>query len=122
MTTSRSVWADDTGHLYQGRFKSLPVQEDEHFLTVGRYVERNAFRANLCSRAEDWPWSSLHHRHRKEESAQAIPSPWPVLCPRLWLSHIQQPQTDAERVALRRSVTRGSPSAAPSGWNEPQAS
>src|SRR5271154_2443491 len=36
-----------TGHLYQGRFKSFPVQSDEHFLTVCRYDERNALRANL---------------------------------------------------------------------------
>ena len=41
-----------SGHVYQGRFKSFPVQEDEHFLTVCRYVERNALRANLVSRAE----------------------------------------------------------------------
>jgi hypothetical protein len=40
-----------TGHLYQGRFKSFPVQSDEHFLTVCRYVERNALRANLVGRA-----------------------------------------------------------------------
>ncbi len=31
-----------TGPIYQGRFKSFPVQEDDHFLTVCRYVERNA--------------------------------------------------------------------------------
>lgn len=41
-----------TGHLYQGRFKSFPVQDDEHFFTVCRYVERNALRANLVARAE----------------------------------------------------------------------
>jgi len=35
------------GHLYQGRFKSFPVQEDEHFYSVCRYAERNALRANL---------------------------------------------------------------------------
>ena len=35
------------GHLYQGRFKSFPIQEDEHLLTVCRDVERNALRANL---------------------------------------------------------------------------
>ncbi len=35
-----------TGHLYQGRFKSFPVQSDEHFLTVCRYVERNALRTS----------------------------------------------------------------------------
>jgi len=98
-----------SGHLYQGRFKSFPVQEDEHFLTVCRYVERNALRANLCSRAEDWPWSSLYHHHRKDEYAQTVLSAWPVPRPRHWLSHVQQPQTDAELAALRRSVTRGSP-------------
>jgi putative transposase len=41
-----------TGHLYQGRFKSFPVQDDEHLLAVMRYVERNALRANLVERAE----------------------------------------------------------------------
>ncbi len=39
-----------TGHLYQGRFKSFPVQADEHFLTVCRYVERNPVRADLVGR------------------------------------------------------------------------
>jgi putative transposase len=33
-----------TGHLYQGRFKSFPIQNDEHLYTVCRYVERNALR------------------------------------------------------------------------------
>ena len=42
------------GHVYQGRFKSFPIQEDEHFLTVCRYVERNALRAGLTNRAEAW--------------------------------------------------------------------
>lgn len=40
------------GPLYQGRFKSFPVQVDSHFLTVARYVERHALRANLVDRAE----------------------------------------------------------------------
>ena len=44
-----------TGHLYQGRFKSFPIQADDHFLTVCRYVERNALRANICALAADWP-------------------------------------------------------------------
>ena len=39
-----------SGHLYQGRFKSFPVQDDAHFFTVCRYVERNALRANLVER------------------------------------------------------------------------
>jgi REP element-mobilizing transposase RayT len=47
------------GHAYQGRFKSFPVQEDDYFLTVCRYVERNALRAGLVPRAEAWRWGSL---------------------------------------------------------------
>ena len=41
------------GHLYQGRCKSFPIDTDEHFHRVARYVERNALRAALVERAED---------------------------------------------------------------------
>ncbi|HUV70627.1 MAG TPA: transposase, partial [Terracidiphilus sp.] len=43
-----------SGHVYQGRFKSFPVADDGHYLTVCRYVERNALRAGLAERAEQW--------------------------------------------------------------------
>src|SRR5262249_23022236 len=67
-----------TGHVYQGRFKSFPVQSDEHFLTVCRYVERNALRANLVSRAEDWRWGRLRAR-RGQGGSGPPPSPPPPL-------------------------------------------
>jgi len=38
------------GHMYQGRFKSFPVESDDYFYQVMRYTERNALRANLVSR------------------------------------------------------------------------
>ena len=41
------------GHVYQARFKSFPVEEDAYFYQVVRYVERNALRANMVSRAEE---------------------------------------------------------------------
>jgi putative transposase len=44
-----------SGHVWQGRFKAFPSEEDEHLWTVLRYVERNALRANLVVRAEEWP-------------------------------------------------------------------
>ena len=47
------------GHLYQGRFKSFPVETDDYFYQVNRYVERNALRANLVSKADQWQWGSL---------------------------------------------------------------
>ena len=98
-----------TGHLYQGRFKSFPVQDDEHFLTVCRYVERNALRANLVKRAEDWTWGSLWHRLERNDYGKSVLSEWPVPSPRQWRQHVNQPQTDAEVAALRRSVNRGAP-------------
>jgi putative transposase len=44
-----------SGHLWQGRFRAFPIAEDEHLLTVLRYVERNPVRARLAVRAEAWP-------------------------------------------------------------------
>jgi len=46
------------GHLWQGRFKSLPIGEDAYLLECARYIERNPVRATLCTRVEDYPWSS----------------------------------------------------------------
>src|SRR5580765_1208452 len=43
-----------SGHLYQNRLKAFPVAEDEHLLTLLRYVEGNPLRAGLVRRAEDW--------------------------------------------------------------------
>jgi putative transposase len=47
-----------TGPVYQARFKSFPVQTDDHFITVARYIERNALRAKLVEQGEEWRWSS----------------------------------------------------------------
>ena len=73
------------GHVYQGRFKSFPVQDDGHFLTVCRYVERNALRAELVARAEDWRWGSLWRWRQPAEPAPAWLSAWPIPRLRNWL-------------------------------------
>ena len=46
------------GHVWQGRFKSPLIQNDEHLLTVLRYIEANPLRTGLVSLAEEYPWSS----------------------------------------------------------------
>jgi len=100
------------GHLYQGRFKSFPVQDDVHFLAVARYIERNPLRANLVEKAADWPWSSLFRRQHPAEANEnaAIPlAPWPVERPSDWTRRIQTPQTEKELAALRTSVDKGRP-------------
>jgi len=100
---------DGTGHLYQGRFKSFPVQEDGHFITVCRYVERNPLRASLAARAEDWQWSSLWRRVRGGAQAKALLSDWPLPQPSNWVERVNEPLTQAELDAIRKCVARGSP-------------
>jgi putative transposase len=96
-----------TGPLYQGRYKSFPVQEDDHFFVVCRYVERNALRAGLVRQAEAWRWSSLWRR------AQAPRTPWlsawPLPRPADWPARVQRVETSAELARLRQSVQRGRP-------------
>ncbi|MGQ0635060.1 MAG: transposase [Planctomycetaceae bacterium] len=97
-----------TGHLYQGRFKSFPVQEDGHFLSLCRYVERNALRARLCDRAEEWRWGSLS-RFVKGGPLAGLLHPWPIRRSANWVDFVNAPQTEAEVATIRRSIQRGAP-------------
>ena len=97
------------GHVYQGRYKSFPVEEDEHFLAVARYVERNPLRANLVARAEQWRWSSLWRRSRGSAEQKGVLAAWPVEMPDHWIERVNYPDNEKELEALRRSVQRGRP-------------
>jgi putative transposase len=96
-----------TGPIYQGKFKSFPVQEDEHYWAICRYVERNALRANLCTRAEQWKWSSGWTS--SEGSCPVALSSWPVPRPTDWRDYLNEPQSEAELAGIRRSVNHGRP-------------
>jgi putative transposase len=102
------------GHLYQGTYKSFPIETDEHLLIVLRYVEQNAVRAGLVERAEDWRWSSLWRWRHAAVTADVPPlTPWPVARPRQWLRHVNHPQPQAELAAVQTSVQRGRPFGSP---------
>ena len=99
-----------TGPVYQGRFKSFPIQHDGHFLTVCRYVERNAVRANLVKSARLWPWCSLAKRTEASPPKWLSPTAqWPVECPSDWLAWVNRPETTGELDSLREHVRRGRP-------------
>jgi len=99
------------GHLYQGRFKSFPIQTEAYFHTAMRYVERNPLRAQLVTRAEEWPWSSLG----QVTTAEPIPlSVWPIHeqshhRTSHWIQCVNSPQTEGELSALRTCIRRGRP-------------
>ncbi len=101
-----------TGAVYQGRFKAFPIQSDRHFYAVCRYVERNALRAGLVSRAEDWPWGSLAQRCQK---LHGLPlAEWPIMQPADWVSLVNDGETQASLEAVRKSVATGRPFGEPS--------
>ena len=47
------------GHLWQGRFRSIPVCRDSHLLECGRYIELSAVRAGIAEDPAAYPWSSF---------------------------------------------------------------
>ncbi|HXY33921.1 MAG TPA: transposase [Planctomycetaceae bacterium] len=98
-----------SGHLYQGRFKAFPIQADDHFYSLTRYVERNALRANLVARAEEWRWTSLWRRLSGSDELKSLLHPWPLPMPRDWLATVNRPQSESELKAVRQSVNRGTP-------------
>lgn len=120
-----------SGHLYQGRYRSFPVEPGEPLLTVIRYVESNALRDKRARRAEDWAWSSLAHRPgvagkpkrtkgrgKKRPaggdggvalSAADLLDDGPTDLPRDWAARVNAPLTPEELKALRNSAQRGAP-------------
>lgn len=98
-----------SGAVYQGRFKSFPIQNDSHFLTVARYVERNAVRANLVARAEEWRWSSGWRRAQNNPGLLAFLAEWPVERPRDWFEWINVAERESDLDDLRCCAQRGRP-------------
>jgi putative transposase len=108
-----------TGRLWQGRFKAFPIQQDRHLITVMRYVERNALRAGLVARAEQWHWGSLRWRSmRGPRQIELTQSPVPL--PDHWETYVNEPQTLGELESIRTCINRQRPFGA-DNWVEREA-
>lgn len=101
------------GHLYQGRFKSFPVQDEAYYYTVMRYIESNPVRAEIVTKAEDWSWSSFTVRQGYECPFDL--SNGPVDLPSNWNKLIDEPIGEKELDKLNYSIKRGAP-LGHSGW------
>jgi len=51
-----------TGTLWEGRFKSSPIEEEKYLLGCIRYIEMNPVKAKIVSNPEEYPWSSYRKR------------------------------------------------------------
>ncbi len=76
------------------------MQQDHHLLTLMRYVERNALRAKLVERAEDWEWGSLAWRQTPGRPPVRLTTS-PVPLPSYWRQLTNDAQTSAELAEIR---------------------
>ncbi len=50
-----------TGHLFQNRYSSEPVEDDAYLVSVARYIHQNPVKAGMAKRTDRYPWSSYRH-------------------------------------------------------------
>lgn len=91
-----------SGHIWQGRFKSFIVKDDDHLLKALRYVEGNPVQARMVTSARDWPWSS--HRENLGEVERTLTDDSRVKLPADWSTHVDTPLTGSELDSPKRSI------------------
>ena len=99
-----------SGHIWQGRFKDFPIQNDDYLCTVIRYVERNPVRSGLVRSAVEWRWSSLYERVTK--SYRLISDKMFVEIPKdaqEWIRYVDRTLTEEERMRIRTCIKRQAP-------------
>lgn len=95
------------GHLYQGRYKSFPVQSELHYLRVLRYIEANPLRAGLVKEAGRWPWSSYAVRQGRESAVVLTEGPSEL--PDNWMRLVHGALGPADVEGIGNSIRRGTP-------------
>ena len=104
------------GHVWQGRFKSPVVQDDDHLLAVLRYIEVNPVRTGIVDEPRSYRWSSFaaHAEGTPDDLLDRV-EPYEQLGPnravrrRRWSAYVRQVPEDAELAAIRRSTETGLP-------------
>ncbi|MDP2646349.1 MAG: transposase [Desulfobacterales bacterium] len=66
-TRKFNIKNDRGGHLFQGRFKSIIIENDAYLLQLSCYIHRNPLRAGIVGRLVDYNWSSYRfYAYRKK--------------------------------------------------------
>ncbi|MEY3784538.1 MAG: hypothetical protein RLZZ230_860 [Candidatus Parcubacteria bacterium] len=98
-----------SGSLYQGRYKSFIIQDDQHLFTVLRYVERNPLAAKLVTKPLNWKYSSVYRRYEGSVEQKKLLSSWAIEEPDNYLDILTQPMTPKEIERLEQSETKSTP-------------
>ena len=100
---------EDEGKLYQSRFKSFIVQDNEYFLDVCRFVESNGLRAKKSKKAEDYKYGSLYRSVQKPKLEPQFLAPWPVKKPPRWTAKVNAKFDPDQLAELQTCVKRDRP-------------
>lgn len=65
-----------SGHVVQGRFKSILVEKESYLLELARYIVLNPVRAKMVRRARDWPWSSYRATASQVDPPEFLSIDW----------------------------------------------
>ncbi|MCX6739131.1 MAG: transposase [Candidatus Parcubacteria bacterium] len=98
-----------SGHLYQGRYKSFPVEADSYLLSLLRYVERNPLRAKMVEHAEDWRWSSLWIKENGTPKQKKMLEEWPIDVPDNYSQWVNESQTVKELDDIHSCIKKNRP-------------
>ena len=93
-----------SGHVWQGRFKSFIVQQDDHLLMAMRYVEGNPVRAGMVTSAREWPWSS--HRENLDEAERSVIDKGQVTLPADGSAYVDAPLPGKELNRFNLSIDK----------------
>jgi len=96
------------GHVYRGRFRSFPVQSNEHYLTVLQYVESNPLRAGIVKSSLDWDYSSLALRNGADKGDLKL-SAGPVRLPAGWNRQVDVLPEENVSAMIDNCIKRGCP-------------
>ncbi len=94
------------GAVYQDRYLAVPVEAETYFYRLMRYVERNAARAGLIGRPENWPWCSAAPLRSRDRIPLAT---WPLDRPTDWLAFINNEDTTGDIALIRVRTQAGQP-------------
>lgn len=98
-----------SGHLYQGRYKSFLIDSDNYLLAVIKYVERNAVRAKLVHRAEEWRWGSAWLRINGTNEQKMLLDELPIDLPNAYVKWINTIDKEEDLKTIRNSVNKSVP-------------
>lgn len=110
-TQQYHVWKRTTGHghIYQGRYKSFLIEQEQYLWAAIKYVERNPVRAKLTKKVEQWKWGSGYRRLDGTNKEQQLLSDSPTNLPRNYRSWVNEPDKTDDLTNLRASIEKGKP-------------